>query len=104
MMPTDSPKPPRAVEPGAPGEVEAEYTLETSARCPACTKRLETIQGVLGLDLAGGTRLDGMRRFWAVGWHHGRLPLHLPGPLIAGPMPGQNPITTGFFPIAPMVG
>ncbi len=49
MMPSDSTDYPRAVSPGGDGsdsEVEAEYTLETDARCPTCGKYLETIQVV----------------------------------------------------------
>ena len=50
MMPSDSTDRPQGIFPGGdtePGsEVEAEYTLETDARCPTCGKYLESIQVV----------------------------------------------------------
>ena len=49
-MSSDSPETPRGVTPGkssdTASEVEAEYTLETEARCPACGECLESIQVV----------------------------------------------------------
>ena len=50
MMPSDKADYPRAADPDAAAEsadqVEAEYTLETGARCPSCGRFLETIQVV----------------------------------------------------------
>lgn len=51
-MPSDEKQRPSAITPetgvgsGSGSEVEAEYTLETKARCPSCGQDLETVQVV----------------------------------------------------------
>lgn len=44
--PTTSAKRPDGSSPVTAAEVEAEYTLETTARCPSCERALDTIQVV----------------------------------------------------------